>query len=119
LSGGKPGAFRLALLIALMLITWGSLAGSAPPMPGQSDKLAHFGAFLLLGGLADLAFPHTGYGWRKILPLTLYGLGIELAQAQSGTRIGSAADLIADIAGLLFYFPIAVRLHDFVYRGSN
>lgn len=95
--------YRLGLAAALILITWGSLTGDAPPMPGHSDKLAHALAFLLLAGLADFAFPARRYDWRKVAPLLAYGLGIELAQTLLSHRVGSAADLLADATGLACY----------------
>jgi VanZ family protein len=112
LNGYVPSlmlAARLGLIAALAAVTWLSL-GSAPlPLPGHSDKLAHACAFLGLGWLADFAFPGRPYGMAKILPLLAYGLGIELAQAFQPGRVASAADWLADAAGLALY-PLAVPL---------
>lgn len=106
MSPGTISRFRLGLAVALAGITWLALIPPDPSLPGQSDKLGHLLAFLTLAFLADFAFPRSGFGIGKFLPLLGYGLGLELLQSTLPHRIGSAADLLADAAGLALYVPL-------------
>ena len=103
--------FRLALGFSLLLITWLAVLPSDTPLPGQTDKLGHMLAFLLLAFLADFSFPGRRFDAVKIAPLLGYGLGLELLQSTLPHRIGSGADLLADAAGLLLYALLLPRLH--------
>ncbi len=103
MSVGLTRLFRLGLTLALLLVTWLALTSSSPAMPGQSDKLGHLLAFLALAFLTDFAFPQRGFDAGKFLPLLGYGLGLELLQSTLPHRFGSAADLLADAAGLALY----------------
>jgi VanZ family protein len=102
-SAGSIKLFRLGLVLTLVGITWLGLTSTAPPMPGQSDKLGHLLAFLTLAFLADFSFPQRGFDAGKFLPLLGYGLGLELLQSILPHRFGSVADLMADAAGLALY----------------
>lgn len=96
--------FRLLLAATLAISTWQALTPSPIPLPGEdSDKLAHAGTFLLLAFLTDAAWPERPIGWRSLALLALYGAGIEIVQHAVPNRAMSAADLVADIVGLLLY----------------
>lgn len=104
-------------MLALILISWLALTPSSPPMPGQTDKLAHLAAFLLLALLADRAFPQRGFDYLVILPLIAYGGALELVQGMLPYRFGSWADLAADAAGVLLYGFFVRRIVEKLLRG--
>ncbi len=108
---------RFALALALIVISWLALTPSSPPMPGQTDKLAHLAAFLLLALLADRAFVRRGFDYLVILPLIAYGGALELIQGMLPYRFGSWADLAADAAGVLLYGVFFRRMTDKMLRG--
>jgi VanZ family protein len=91
-------------LLATALVTISVLAlipQQALPVTTLWDKADHALAFLVLGLLARRAFPGLRY-WQAIAPALLaYGVTIELLQVLTATRVGSAADVVANLAGLL------------------
>ena len=96
--------FRVAFAVALVLVT--HLTTTAVVYPGTegiNDKLAHFLAFAVLGGLADFSFPRSGFAGTKVLGLLGYGLAIEILQYFIPARSFSLLDLAADGAGLAAY----------------
>jgi VanZ family protein len=98
------GVMKGILLLAVLIVAWLTLTPKAVPLPGADlDKLAHLGAFFTLALLTDLAWPERPLGWRAVALLWLYGAGIEIAQHYVPNRSLSAADLAADIAGVLLY----------------
>jgi hypothetical protein len=103
LSPLPPVWAKAALVLALASITWEALLPGGLPLPGESDKLAHLGSFLLLALLADRAWPALGFTFLKWLPLLGYGLAIELLQTGVPGRDASLADWGADALGLAIY----------------
>jgi len=101
----KPGilAYRLLLLLALVVNTYLTTTQLSPTLEQVNDKLGHILAYFALALLADLSFPTISFGWRKWLPLMLYGLGIELIQSQIPYRQFSVLDLVANGGGLVIY----------------
>ena len=95
--------FKCLTLAALAVILVMSLkpsvsAGSLPNM----DKVLHFGAYAILAGLARLGLPKLWCGWI-FLGLGLFGGGIEIAQHMMNIgRMGSIADLVANLLGIVF-----------------
>lgn len=90
--------FWLALAISSVLF----LIELAPSTHGWPywDKVQHLMVFILLGGLAQLAYPAKS--WVTPLGLAGYGLGIEWLQGVlTITRVPSLYDWLADVAGLL------------------
>jgi len=97
--------FRALLTVALVTILFfstSSLDHSAAA--GVNDKIAHALSFLILAVLSDRSFPGYQYGWKIVLPLIGYGLGIEIIQYFLPERTFSLLDLAADAAGLLAYW---------------
>ena len=64
------------------------------------DKLLHIAAYSLATILVLLAYPHANQKINAIL-LFNYGLSIEIAQLFSENRYFEAADLAANLAGIL------------------
>ena len=75
----------------------------------------HIGAFLVLAFLADNAFPKTVL-WSKLAGLAAYGIVLEVLQFQTGYRVFEVSDIVADVAGLLAYWPMQRWLADFPAR---
>ena len=95
-------AARLLFVVAIVLITDLALQpGSAlPPRLFGSDKLEHFGAFLVLAVLARIAWPSLPR-WFGLLVLVGYGGAIEWMQGQGEAgRTASLADMVADTLGI-------------------
>lgn len=87
-------------LVLLFLVVWGSLMRNPPPAGGGVDKLEHFGAY---AGLTALAFGTLGRrSWLAMTGVAALGGGVEALQAVLPTgRVGSFADLAANVAGAL------------------
>ena len=72
------------------------------PVEQEPDRIESLdGAFKLRVGRETP--PERPIDWRSLALLTLYGAGIEIAQHAVPNRAMSAADLVADIVGLLLY----------------
>ena len=109
--GLRRGA-RLALVVAVLAITWLALTPQPhPQLPGFDwDKLNHVAAFLVLAALADLGWPgRAAMPWRLGLLLG-YGVAIELVQALLPYRQGSVLDFAADAVGVLLWLLLARAL---------
>ena len=70
------------------------------------DKANHALAFFVLLGLLDHAYPSANLWTKKILPLFIYGLLIEMVQSQIPGRYASLLDVLGDAVGLLAYSVI-------------
>jgi VanZ family protein len=88
---------------------------SAYPSPDSlpvfpfSDKILHFLAYALMGGLFFRAFLRTGPRWGalrvivfSVVATTLYGVGDEIHQAFVADRTAEGMDVAADFAGAVF-----------------
>ena len=91
--------WRAAFWAALGLATWTALRPimSEEWFSGQ-DKVLHLMAYGGLYGLGRLAF--SWHGWRLSSALLAYGVIIELLQSLTPHRFMSAADVVANGAGL-------------------
>lgn len=97
--------FRLGLWVCLAIITFLAFAPMASDPGTGHDKANHILAFLVLAGLADLAYPGPvpGLGWSKSVSLLAYGLFIETVQYFLPYRESSGWDLVADGIGIWLY----------------
>ncbi len=96
--------FRVALTVAIGITLWQTLTPSPPALPGaESDKLAHFMAFLTLTLLTDLSWPGQPVSWRACVLLAAFGAAIELTQGLIPNRDPSALDMLANLAGVVVY----------------
>jgi len=95
---------RSLLLLALVATTYATTAElTHPAATSVNDKFAHFATFFTLSLLADLSFQKRGFGWTIWIPLTLYGLLIEIIQYHIPHRSFSLFDWAADGGGILLY----------------
>ncbi len=105
--------FFQALLFLVLGVILIMTTDPAPPAAtaGVNDKLAHVLSFLMLGLLAQQAFPRLKTGWPLYTWLLTYGLAIELIQFFIPERSFSLLDLAADAAGLLmaYAFMLSIR----------
>lgn len=99
------------MVVALVAVVYGSLT----PLTGVElfsgvDKLAHSFIYAWLYILVWLAFPGAILRWEIHFVLLVFGILLEVAQAQTGHRTMEGADVLANIVGaaggniLLFYF---------------
>lgn len=99
----------LALVTYLMLIELPPSNGGWP----YWDKVQHMVVFVMLTTLALLAFPK--WRWQAALGLTVYGALIEWMQGLwTITRMPSAGDWLADVAGIVLSWVACgylMRLH--------
>lgn len=82
-----------------------------------SDKVAHFIAYAALGGTA--AFAHLQLFGRRsaiIIALAAYGMMLEYLQGLGGVRIADATDALANAAGALSAFPLALLIERIHHR---
>jgi VanZ family protein len=105
-------AFRSGCLLATIVVTGIILLQSmqergqpgVPDLTSNEAYLAHFAIYAVMTFLALTALaPRTVFGFAVVI-IAAIGLGVamELYQAQTATRSGSAADVLADGAGVLF-----------------
>jgi VanZ family protein len=97
-----PRAWRGVLLALLLVVSWLAFA----PVPFRDgelplDKLRHLAAFGVLAWVAAQGWGRAPVaGWRIAAALLAYGVFIELVQSQVPGRHASAADVLADAAGI-------------------
>ena len=96
----RRAGWRLAFVAALAAIFVIALlpTGAGEALFPQVDKFQHamaFGALWVLGVRAG----HRP-GWAMAAGLLAYGIAIELAQGLTSYRDASAADIVADLAGI-------------------
>ncbi|GAB6095456.1 hypothetical protein JCM14469_17080 [Desulfatiferula olefinivorans] len=102
--------FRAALWLSLCVIVYLASIRIDEPLPGHfSDKVYHALCFTVLAFLTDYAYPKSGFGPPKYVPLMLYGVMIEVIQYFIPYRSFSTADMLADALGLVVY-GLAARL---------
>ena len=81
------------------------------------DKANHALAFFVLLGLLDYAYPAANLWIKKIIPLIIYGLLMELVQSQIPGRYVSSLDLLSDVVGLAAYIlirPVLINKKPFI-----
>jgi VanZ family protein len=109
---GYTGAFRVALVGALVAFTWLSWYSLPDPI-APPDKLNHIMAYLVLGFLADFSFPRVSYVLVKAPMLAVYGAAIELLQRGFVDRSGEWQDFATNLVGLTLYavmIPVVRRM---------
>jgi VanZ family protein len=96
--------YRLMLAAALLAITYlATTSRQIPILENVDDKIIHVAAFYVLGLLADVSWPASGFRLPKALALLGYGLAVEIMQYFLPHRTFSLFDLGADAVGLLIY----------------
>jgi VanZ family protein len=109
--------FRAGLWLSLIVIVYLATIRIDEPLPGHfSDKFYHGLCFAVLAFLTDYAYPKSGFGPRKYIPLFLYGVMIEVIQYFIPYRSFSLADMVADALGLGIYGLAAWGLSRFHHR---
>jgi VanZ family protein len=103
-----------ALAWAALIVLLSSRPTLPVPLEAGSDKIAHFGAYAVLGLLTARAFSATGYSAvAAILAVILFGATDELHQSFVPGRSADLADWIADslgaVAGVSLYHWIMLR----------
>ena len=97
-----PHWARMLLSAALIAITVLALIPQTEvPVTTLWDKADHALAFLVLGVLAQWAFPAARFAVVIAPALISYGALLEILQTLTPTRFGSVADLVADLIGVL------------------
>jgi len=101
-----------SLIIGLMVLgMW--VATRHLDMPESlefNDKVIHIFVFFVFALLMDLATDRRPFWLWKGLPLLIYGILIEVAQYFTPEREFSYMDMVADFAGILFYFMVKMAL---------
>ena len=77
------------------------------PQIQVSDKIAHLIAFFVLIFLADYSYTPSSNKIAKTLWLLMFGLLIEIAQYYTSWRSAEWQDLLADLIGILLYWPLS------------
>jgi len=95
---------RMLLLLALAVTTYATTTELTHSVATEvNDKFAHFATFFILSALAGLSFQKRSFDWTIWIPLTLYGLLIEIIQYYIPYRSFSLLDWAADSGGVLIY----------------
>lgn len=89
------GLFGLSMALCWALVT----PGMGPSEDMGLDKLAHTGAFGLLGAMAAIAWPGRLGAILAMAVLALLAGATELAQSLVPERNGGIADGLADVVG--------------------
>lgn len=111
LRAARAFAPALAWALVIWLIGGAERVPSAPPVPGI-DKIAHFAMYGVLGWLAGRGWMPFGGRARAvglIVLALLLGAADELRQAGVPGRSADALDWVADAAGTITGFLLAVR----------
>ncbi|MEM7366834.1 MAG: VanZ family protein [Pseudomonadota bacterium] len=108
-------SFRIALVLAIGMVTWLGLTEVPPSIGLEWDKLNHVAAFSVLAGLAW--FSHLVPNkprYSGFLVIFVYGIALECLQTTTTNRVFEWSDIAADTLGIAIYaialHPIAVRL---------
>lgn len=98
-----------ASTLLLALVVYASL-GPAPALavPGNLDKLEHFGTYLLLAVWFTALYPRSRY-WVVAVALLALGLTLEILQhVMALGRYGDARDMAANASGVLLGCGLAI-----------
>lgn len=102
----------LAFWAAGVLLVGGLDLGDAV-LPAHTDKVAHFLAYGVGGGLAAAAgrWGRRGRGWPGLVIVGAVAAFDEVRQAGLPHRSGDPMDWVADMAGALVFFLVVGRLY--------
>lgn len=102
-----------ALAFTLVILYLAVIPIPKPPVNVPlSDKIAHFGAFLILGIMAALPFSRERrlFLWSFVFP-AVYGVVIELIQSRIPNRNADIWDFVANTVGaLIAYITVVIYL---------
>ena len=96
-------ADKILFFPALLLVIWGELTATEPPLLGDvefQDKLLHFIAYLCLAGMAAAGFRARKPVILAAIGLIVMGGVLEIVQGYTG-RDMSLGDEIANAAGVI------------------
>ncbi|MGK0501183.1 MAG: VanZ family protein [Oceanicoccus sp.] len=111
---------RCCLVVAFLAITLLALSPQDKVIIDAGwDKANHAVAFFVLLLLLDLSLPNSEIWRRKVLPLLIYGVLIEVLQSLTVGRYSSALDVLANAVGLLLYLPLRPYILSCVARISD
>lgn len=105
-------AYIPLFLWAAGVLLVGGLDFGGSPLPSGSDKLAHFVAYGIGGGLAALAgrWSRRGAGWWGLLFVALVAMADEVHQSTVPYRSGDPWDWVADMAGAVLFYHLVKRI---------
>ena len=107
--------FRITTVAAFLVVCYFAFTPQAfkGAHIAHIDKVYHLITFAVLFFLLDYSFPHSNINWKKITPLIIFALGIEVVQSRLPYRDFSLYDFGADLAGMglyLLFIPVLRRL---------
>jgi len=89
----------LALAAAVFVVAL--LPNAGPPSAWGADKVVHFAVFMVLAAVPAMVLSRGRAMLGAEVFLLGIGLSIELAQSFIPGRVGSGADFLADVLGVL------------------
>ena len=109
---------RMVVITLMLLGIW--VATQQVTMPTEvNDKIIHIVVFFGFAFLVDLSSSRKPFWLWKGLPLLTYGIAIEVMQYFTPTRSFSLLDILADFAGILFYFLLKIVVIYIAKLNSN
>ena len=113
-------AFRFALLVNLMVISWLAFTSSKVQIAElATDKVNHFVAFFVLSYCLDRGFPQQPFFKFKFLPLLGYGMLIEILQSGLAYREFSLWDLLTDGVAIAVYWIFHAQFRQLIVTPRN
>jgi len=98
--------FKVVFFITVIFVLYKALSPNTgtPFFHFQhADKVLHASAFFVLSFLLNRASSSMAKRVRNMLSLLLFGILIEILQSFTGYREVSAADVLADLVGILLF----------------
>ena len=97
--------FKIIFFITVIVILYKALTPSGEPLFHfeHADKFLHASAFFVLSFLLNRSSSSVEKRIRNILSLLGFGILIEILQSFTGYREVSAADVLADLVGILLF----------------
>jgi VanZ family protein len=96
-------AWRGIFFLLIALVIWLSVKAPGGVMSFSIwDKLQHFLAYAVLGGMGVLCFPGRVSSVILVLGLVLLGIGLEVLQFYVPGRDMSLGDGVANLLGVIF-----------------
>jgi VanZ family protein len=103
-------AFRFALAICVVAVSYLAFAPLQEPAGFSWDKGNHVLAFFVMAGLAHGGWPQNAHAAMRWALLLGYGVAIEVIQHLLPLREFSLFDAVADVIGILLYVAVASLL---------